>query len=92
VVKLDMIKPYIRVEWPFLRHDEEIWFSGLCVSSVRFLVKVNGDLFLHFFTYTWHPSRRSSFSILPLDVCRRVDNSFKQLNGEFCGSWYQSVP
>jgi hypothetical protein len=55
-VKLDMMKAYDRVEWPFLEAmmrklgfpDHMINLIMKCVSSVRFSVKVNGELLPHF--------------------------------------------
>jgi hypothetical protein len=59
-VKLDMMKAYNRVEWHYLEamlqklgfDDNFVRLILKCVSSVRFAVKVNGEL-LPFFT----PSR-----------------------------------
>jgi hypothetical protein len=59
-IKLDMMKAYDRVEWHYLEaimlrlgfSDASVRLILKCVSSVRFVVRVNGEL-LPFFT----PSR-----------------------------------
>jgi hypothetical protein len=77
-VKLDMMKAYDRVEWPFL---EAIMLKlGFpvpivklimkCVSSVQFSVKVNGHLLPSVYTISRTSPGRSNVAISLLDVCR----------------------
>jgi hypothetical protein len=94
-VKLDMMKAYDRVEWPFLEAlmrklgflDHMMINLIKCVSSVRFSVKVNGELQPHFI-----PTRGiRSLPISLFNVCRRAISSPKQLHGRLFLSRFLGV-